>query len=288
MPADERSASTLPMVPTTSHGVHRSALTRAGPQVYGTIIIVGGGCYGSYYLRQLRRARVAGALSWRRLIIVDRNARCAVAGDAVDAELVVQPWADFFTEFLDLAAADSDGAGRDAIVPSPLMPHLLFDWVVNRSRARWPGRPVAIEPLPAHPDVPWHRASADGATHYVSFAEWMCPINCIEPARCPATRGERGWTMPSAIATYVDVQRSRGHDLAGPFVFHCTHRAYGVGMIDVSSVISADAAITVLAEHGPVDAIVGTMSHCHGALGRLAIGRSIPQPDAPGQITGRG
>jgi hypothetical protein len=131
---------------------------------------------------------------------------------------------------------------------------------------------VAIRPLDGTPDVPWQRASPDGNTHYVSFAEWMCPINCIEPARCPATRGPRGWTMPVAIGAYVDAQRAAGHNLAGPFVFHCTHRAYGVGMVDVSSVIAADAAIREIAEHGPADAIVGTMSHCHGAIGRLEIG----------------
>ena len=44
--------------------------------VYGTIVIVGGGCYGTYYLTQLRRARAAGALTFDRLIVVDRDAAC--------------------------------------------------------------------------------------------------------------------------------------------------------------------------------------------------------------------
>ena len=77
--------------------------------------------------------------------------------------------------------------------------------------------------------------------------------------------------MPTAIAGYVGVLRARGHNLAGPFVFHCTHRAYGVGMIDVRSVIEADAAIAEIGSHGPAEVLIGTMSHCHGALGRLAI-----------------
>ena len=254
---------------------HRPSLgALAGPprRTYGTIVVVGGGCYGSYYLRQLRRAQIAAALTWRNLVVVDRNADCAVARDADGARIVAREWSDFFAEFLDVAAADPDAAAQDAIVPSPLMPHLLFDWIVERSRTSWPGRPVTVQPLGGQPDLPWQRASADGTTHYVSFAEWMCPINCIEPARCPATRGERHWTMPSAVEAYVDGQRTGGHNLAGPFVFHCTHRAYGVGMVDVSAVVAADAAIHALAERGPVDAIVGTMSHCHGALGRVTIG----------------
>ena len=144
--------------------------------------------------------------------------------------------------------------------------------IFERSRARWPSRHVAVVPLGATPNIPWQRSSPDRNTHYVSFAEWMCPINCIEPTRCPATKGTRSWTMPQALAEYVGMERARGHNLAGPFVFHCTHRAYGVGMIDVSSVVHADAAIRELAQRGPADIIVGTVSHCHGAIGRLEIG----------------
>ena len=280
MSAGERPATIAQRSPAPAepHPRHGGPLAAATPQAYGTIVIVGGGCYGSYYLRQLGRARNAKAIAWKRLLVVDRNADCLAARDPGDAEIVVREWADFFAEFLAAAAADPDASAQSAIVPSPLMPHLLFDWVVDRARHRWAGRRVAVQPLAVAPVVPWQRSSADGSTHYVSFAEWMCPINCLEPARGPATRGERTWTLPSAIAGYVDAQRASGHNLAGPFVFHCTHRAYGVGMVDVSSVVAADAAIHALAERGAVDALVGTMSHCHGALGRLEIGDRFHQP----------
>jgi hypothetical protein len=239
---------------------------------HGTIVIVGGGCYGSYYLRQLRRAAAADALRWRRLLIIDRTADCQASREPHDgAEIVVAEWEPFFARYLRDAARDPDGAATDAIVPSPLMPHLLFDWIAARARARWPRRGVAVRPLATSPDVPWQRPSPEGSTHYVSFAEWMCPINCIEPARCPATRDVRGWSMPVAIAEYVRAEQARGHNLGGPFVFHCTHRAYGVGMIDVRAVLEADAAIEAMAARGPADVLVGTMSHCHGALGRLEI-----------------
>jgi hypothetical protein len=263
-----------PRAATTSGAspVHRSSSERPVPVRHGTIVIVGGGCYGSYYLRQLGRARSADALTWERLIVVDRDAGCRVAREATGGvEIVVRDWAEFFADFLGGAALDPAGAAHDAVVPSPLMPHLLFDWVAARARERWPARPIEVLPLDTPPNVPWQRASPDGATHYVSFAEWMCPINCIEPDRCPATREARTWTMPAALAQYVGAERARGHDMAGPFVFHCTHRAYGVGMIDVTAVVDADSAIRVLGERGPADILVGTVSHCHGAIGRLRI-----------------
>ena len=112
---------------------------------------------------------------------------------------------------------------------------------------------------------------ADG-THYVSFAEWMCPINCIEPVRCPHTKGPRDWSMPPALAQYAAAERAAGRPVEGPYVFHCSHRTHGVGMIDVRDVLAADAAIAARGAAGEAAFLVGTASHCHGALQRIIVG----------------
>jgi hypothetical protein len=151
------------------------------------------------------------------------------------------------------------------------MPHLMADWLLARARARWPERDVRTEPLAQAPAVPWQRAGADG-THYVSFADWMCPINCVEPARCPHTRGERTWSMPPALAAYADAERAAGRPVEPPLVFHCAHRAYGVGMIDVRAVVAADRTIAARGATGPAAFLVGTASHCHGAVRRMVLG----------------
>ena len=244
-------------------------------QRFGTIVVVGGGCYGSYYVRQLGRAFLAGAVNWRKLLVVDQDAHCAVSAlPAAELppgfELVVGEWRHFFTSYLG-GAGQSGGANDDAIVPSPLMPHLMADWLADRAGERWPGRSVTTAPLAGAPAVPWQRAGEDG-THYVSFAEWMCPINCIEPERCPHTRGPRTWSMPPAVRDYVEAERAAGRALEGPHVFHCLHRAYGVGMIDVRDVVAADASIAALGRNGETGVLVGTVSHCHGALRRIVLG----------------
>jgi len=246
---------------------------------YGTIVVVGGGCYGTFYVRQLGRAGRAGVLRWGRIVVVDRDPNCGITrsgllddapGDLSAPQLVVSGWDTFFADYLSRWASASDSTRADAIVPSPLMPHLMYEWLRDRARARWPGRNVDTRPLPAPPSVPWQRAAPDG-THYVSFAEWMCPVNCIEPERCPHTRGPRNWTMPAAVAGYVDAERARGRNIDGPLVFHCTHRAYGVGMIDTAAVVDADQAVSEYAASGAAEILVGTVSHCHGALNILAI-----------------
>ncbi len=235
-------------------------------QQYGTIVVIGGGCYGGYYVRQLRRARERDAITFERLIVVDHDEDCAIAREgAGDLELVVADWSEFFAGYLGGGARDSD-----AIVPSPLMPHLLFQWLEQRARERWPARTVSVEMPGALGGVPWQKEGGE-STRYVSFAEWMCPVNCIEPRICPHTRDVRSWSLPPSVAAHVEAARARGERLDGPAIFHCTHRAYGVGMIDVRDVLASERMLFEAAAQGTARLLVGTVSHCHGALGVLRI-----------------
>jgi hypothetical protein len=252
------------------------------PIRFGTIVVVGGGCYGSYYVRQLRRAAAAGAVTWSRVRVIDRDASCALvtAGHAVASgatgdhvEVVVEEWPSFFKRYLDGASANRAASNADAIVPSPLMPHLMFEWILERARERWPKRPIATAPLESAPPTPWQRATPNGP-HYVSFAEWTCPINCIEPSTCPHTRDERSWSLPETARAYVKSEQDRGRPLAGPVIFHCTHRVYGVGMFDTREVLAGDDLVKSLGDRDAAEVLVGTMSHCHGAFERLVIGPS--------------
>jgi hypothetical protein len=258
-------------------GPERAPRAVRDTQRFGTIVVVGGGCYGSYYVRQLLRAHHAGALTWERLLVVDRDPECRVAHLAADErppalEVVPDEWRAWFGRYLGDAAGRGDGSARhDAIVPSPLMPHLMAEWLLARAASRWPDRTVASAPLGGTPAVPWQRAG-DDATHYVSFAEWMCPINCIEPPRCPHTRGQRSWTMPAAVRAYVDAEAAVGRPVEGPYVFQCLHRAYGVGMLDVGDILAADRAIAARGALGAASFLVGTVSHCHGALRQIVLG----------------
>jgi hypothetical protein len=255
-------------------------------RAYGRIVVIGGGCYGSYYLRQLRRAARAGALTWDQLVLVDHDPHCAVAplvaadvgaADAPAAELHVAPWEEFLAQWLPTSSSG------DAVVPSPLMPHLFFEWVARVTSQRWPDRQVHRAPLGGVVGTPWESAAPDG-TAYVSHATWMCPVNCVEPARCPHTRGPRDWTMPSTLASWVSAERERGRALLGPFTFHCTHRAYGVGMVDAADIVAAATAVAHAGAGGPVSALIATASHCHGAAALLAVGPPVPSASPRGEI----
>jgi hypothetical protein len=240
------------------------------------VAIVGGGCYGTFYAGQLIRAAERGKASYRRLLVVDHDPGCRFATEIAagpDRELVVADWAAFFDDWL-----DRSGTG-DAIVPSPLMPHLMYGWLFRRAQARWPGRLVETRPLTAPVGTPYDSTAPDG-TRYVSFADWLCPTHCIEPAICPVIRAPRTWEMSEAMAELVDRLQATA-PTAGPALFVCRHRVFGVGMFDAAEVLAGDRLVAEAGSSpGEVDVLVGTVSGCHGAANLLHLGPA-PAPVRP-------
>ena len=244
-------------------------LDAAGPLRFRDIVIVGGGCYGTFYATQLHRARDRGKVAFRRLLLVDRNPACRAALELPphpDRALVVREWGDFFDAWL-----GGEAGKGDAIVPSPLMPHLMYEWLLRRAVSRWPARRVAAAPLEAEARTPYDMPAPDGI-RYLSYADWLCPTHCIEPALCPVTRAPRTWEMAEALAALTR-RMARARPMADPVVFRCRHRAFGVGMFDAEEVLAGDAAVAAAGEPGtPVGLLVGTISSCHGAVGLLELG----------------
>ncbi|MEA2713883.1 MAG: hypothetical protein QOK27_1844, partial [Gemmatimonadales bacterium] len=65
----------------------------------------------------------------------------------------------------------------------------------------------------------------------------------------------------------------RARPTAGPVLFVCEHRVFGVGMFDVAAVLGGDAVVTEAGTaQSPVDVLVGTVSSCHGAVNLLHLG----------------
>jgi hypothetical protein len=233
--------------------------------------VVGGGCYGTFYASQLAKAKARGKTDYRTVIVVDQNPDCQAVrelGEADERRFVVSDWADFFDGFLTVRS--SDGPTEDQIVPSPHMPHLMFEWVLRRARARWPNRAVSVEPVPGEFPTPYDRPGADH-TRYVSFADWICPTHCIEPALCPAIGAPRTWEMSDSVRDLADRLRADGRAVQGPALFVCKHEVFGVGMFSADAVRSGDRLVEDAASGAEAEVLVGTISSCHGALNLLRI-----------------
>lgn len=226
------------------------------------LVVFGGGCYGRWYVGQLAAARARGRTRWRRLLVVDRLAGCAAApsvGRTPDAMLVAEEWPAFLGRFL----ADGDRADGDMFVPSPLMPHLFADWLAAHLHAAHPARVVHRNAGPSC-GTPFDRLGRDGV-RYVSHADWLCPVNCIEPHRCPATRAPRTWEMADTVSAAAGD--------ATVVLLECRHQVFGVGMVPVTALLAAAERLDLVArrpEGGT--AVIASLSACHGAVATLTVG----------------
>ena len=207
-------------------------------------------------MRRLFRAEAAGKLTFGRIVVIDRDPLCA-ASSLVSARvrLDVASWNDWLAENLSHL-----GMG-DHLVPYHWAPHVLLDWLaadlarhsLTLRRTSEPGDP------PARPPVLRETKAGDLA---MSYAEWLCPPACIEPALCPHTRGPKSWSLAGELAR---APRS--------FVFPCLHLAYGVGTIPLSAIFGVrDRLVDALrrGEVGPdAPAWIASASHCHGLAARV-------------------
>ena len=238
----------------------------------GDIAIMGGGCYGTFYLGQLTAARSKGALNCRQVLVVDRDANCQAAAHISPgiSTLVTSDWNAFLDRWLDPGERDRDGLS-DTIVPTPMMPHLMAQWLERSARARWPGRTVSLVPAQTPIGTPYDRLHTDGV-RYVSFADWICPVHCVEPLLCPAIKAPRSWEMGDAITTWT-TELGRTRPTAPAALFTCRHAVYGVGMFPAQAAFDGlEAFVPVASAQSGGDLVIGSISACHGAIALLRVG----------------
>lgn len=255
-------------------------------------VILGGGCYGSFYARQLLRARDAGAFDVDEVIVVDREewprARREVGPSPV-LRFVVADWETFLWQYL----ASLDAEAEDRIVPPPFTPHLALAWILDRLRNERPEREWDLAPFGRFPGTPFER-QAPGGPLVVSHADWECPVHCIEPATCPVTRGPRHWDLDRTVRDFATTLEKGGQPVDQLHLFHCHHVTYGVGAYRAAAVRRAYEQIVACVEGPACDRVarflVGTISHCHGALHLLesrpgTIPETSASPLPPAEIT---
>ena len=237
-------------------------------------IVLGGGCYGSFYLRQLLRARQAEALAVDEILVVDRNevSRAARDNEADDIVRFVQAdWAEFFDRHLNALT----NATTDSFVPSPFNPHLGLGWLMRCVEREFPSLTLQLEPFSLLPDTPY-REQREHGTMVASHADWICPVHCIEPEICPHTRGPRFWDMDATGRNLGHQLESAGQAVQSVHLFHCHHVSYGVGAYPAAELLEARDDIFAALRSGENQRfLIGTISRCHGAFHLLAAERGI-------------
>jgi hypothetical protein len=214
------------------------------------LVVIGGGRFGAYHARQLLKAVDRGLAA--RVVVVDRDPRCPAFEElAGRVEPVVSDWTSYLRRWLPRA----DPA--DQLVPAPLAPHLVWEWLAGELRA-------SPSPPPRGWGLPYERPGPGGEL-YLSAAGWTCPATCVEPEHCPALHAPRDWDL----ADMLEEEAGRRGYL--PAVFRCLHFAAGVGTIPAGGLLAARDRLRAAAAG---EVIVATSSRCHAAVGALRLGPS--------------
>lgn len=238
----------------------------------GSFHVVGGGCFGSQYARWLLRARERGMLAFERIVAIDRDPQCRLLREGPydpSLEVVQADWVEYLCGLL-LSDAEVPVAPQDHWVPSPLSPHLMMLGFQRAAQSRLAGLRFELEEfreeIPTPVKIPL--ASGDLAA---SFAEWQCPVNCIEPPNCPAIHAERTWDMkPSLEAFLLNCAR-----FGSAQVLQCRHFVHGVGTIPMGEIRGAfEKFLLDIREASSTRVAVATVSRCHGLIGAARAIRS--------------
>lgn len=228
--------------------------------------VVGGGCFGSQYVGWLERARALGWLQLEKIRAIDHDPNCLLATKQESYfEWVRQDWVTYLSDYLVENFQNSIAQG-DHWVPSPLSPHILFLGFLSAAR-RIMGS-GKFEELPFREGVPPPiKMPLKPGTLAVSFAEWKCPVNCIEPSNCPAIHQPRTWDMQRDLSSFFSAQ----HSERSAHILQCRHLVHGVGTIPCELIFSEFRRLLDELKARPShELLVATVSGCHGVIGRAA------------------
>lgn len=230
-----------------------------------TLVVLSGAEIGAGSVRQLLRAAAAGRLDTDRIVVVDRDKDCLASRfDDPRVQLAVADWSDWLDGHLDALGP------QDQVVPYHWAPHLLLGWLSRQAERRF-ATATRRDAVPPHA-VPLDRATGDG-DRALSYATWLCPPTCIEPALCPHTRGPKDWSLAEDLETAVP-----GEPLEGRIVFRCLHLVYGVGTVPVAAIHAARTRVLETTGSETRRFLVATSSHCHALATVLTLTPRAPAP----------
>ncbi len=223
--------------------------------------VVGGGCFGTQYTKWLLRSVGLGWLEFEKIYVIDKNSECKINKEVQDKRVqwVNQDWLEFFPKLV-ADHFDNQKYFNDQWVPSPLSPHLIYHAFV-KALAQLLQVAIQHQSFVEDPQAPTKFNLPNGDLA-MSHAQWRCPVNCIEPARCPAKRDTRTWEMRQTMQA---LQQNTHYDSLH-FV-QCQHLCHAVGTIAVRQIFSEFKMLLDKVRQKQVkNFAVATVSSCHGIL----------------------
>jgi hypothetical protein len=234
------------------------------------VIIIGGGCFGTFYTRQLLTARSEGKIAFESLNIIDKNKDCQMTREIQDPEAQVSAmdWKAYLRGYAAQYFDQPDLKFReDIFIPSHWAPHLLWDMLIVHIQQETTLPDIEVKKIKVTDKIqtPYEMILENG-DDAVSFATWACPPHCIEPKKCPHTKEDRDWEMGDSLKQFF---QDRGEDY---YSFFCRHLANGVAGIPMSDIHDEYLRLKAAVKKNKLLRVaIATHSSCHGLLSLVEI-----------------
>lgn len=222
-----------------------------------SIYVLGGHKLSLSYIEKLFQARDEKIISFDQLHFIDPNTACAVTAKKISGIHFIQK--SYVNALSDLLPCLGPA---DLLIPDHTAPHVLFQLFIDLLQKE--GKKVEVLPFTENLGTPY-RKNFDSGVCAVSYATWMCPVDCDEPAICPHTQSARTWDFLKRFAEFKPQD-------ASIHPFHAQQLAYGVAQIPAMQIKNEWRKLQSAIQGDPKHSfIVATFSHCHGIVGKAQL-----------------
>lgn len=243
----------------------------------GPIYVLGGGPLACRYLQELSEAQSAGELSYSKLHFVDPSSEPPALEKFGEKAHFIE---NTYTAFLEEMIKAHQGSGLEAglLIPDHSAPHVLFQVFLDliRQHEIYRDRIIRITPFPDpnHPSGEFPKTpflkTFDSGICAVSYANWVCPVECEEPNICPAIKDPRTWNFNETFAHYTKDHHT--DPTLSVHLFSCLQLVRGVAFIPMDHIFHEWNRLVHKMEHEKkVNLFVATFSKCHGIIGTARI-----------------
>lgn len=241
------------------------------------IIVLGGHQLAFGYLQKLTKASFEGCFPFvPKLFFVDSDANCVVK--TVGAQLSRRdpvgtvPLHDVgfinssYTDFLTEAFSDSQNWEESVLIPDHTAPHVFFQLFLNLIKQD-SGKATLLD---SSPDIalPFQTRVHEGV-YALSYATWICPLECEEPGICPAIKDKRTWDFARTISELKPLKTSLP---VYSVAFACEQLVDGIAYLPFQKLFSAwNLFKKELKKKKSLTLALTTHSKCHAILGMAEV-----------------
>lgn len=231
------------------------------------IYVLGGHALSLEYMERLLRAKTKGLLPFEKLYYIDENPECIAAKKIGNqAQRIPKTYDDFLLDLMESNKSETNSF----VIPDHTAPHVLFRLFLNFLDKKGKDLGIQSNVIPYNEDLklPYQKL-LDSGICALSFATWICPIDCDEPDHCPGIDNSRTWDFQKTFEHY-----DQNETLKSVHLFYCDQLAYGV--VGISSLKLNQEwknlwKKTTSLQNESLTLEVATFTKCHGIIGRAKI-----------------